>query len=434
MNTETTEATQPEVEQPKPENKIFSDPTTFERAWKLLKKVQWLNKAIVKNPTVPILENLLFDRGAITATDLHTSAMHYTDIKGTFLMPAKKLEAILKKCNKEDVISFKVNPENYMVEILIDGESTFNIAGENVKDFPKLPVCDQIVGEIQGPDDFETMFLMKDYISRDELRPVICCIRIANETLAATNGHWLVTKPTKHLMLHEPEFYTLIGRRAIEMMKDFKHATIKTSEREDMSGGTQRFAIMFKETERAVVTRHCEEKFPDYTQVIPTYQNIILKVDRKTLTSTIDLALETANTNTHQIRLKLINNHNQLIVSSEDLDFKQEFKKKVLHSGLEWKPWKEQELYAIDKEGNEVDAETYKATKYSVDYEMRQREKLIEPTEDQIFEIGFNGKFLLDILKDITEPQITLELAKPNKAAMINRDFLLMPVMLTDFK
>jgi DNA polymerase III sliding clamp (beta) subunit (PCNA family) len=51
-----------------------------------------------------------------------------------------------------------------------------------------------------------------------------------------------------------------------------------------------------------------------------------------------------------------------------------------------------------------------------------------------LFEIGFNGTFLLEFAEDVKEEVLSFEFSAPNRAAIINGNRLVMPVMLTDYR
>ena len=100
-----------------------------------------------------------------------------------------------------------------------------------------------------------------------------------------------------------------------------------------------------------------------------------------------------ANKTTNQVRFKV--SGSELLVSSEDLDFSNEANERL----------------SCDHDGNDI-------------------------------EIGFNAKFLIEILSNLNSKNVFLNLSEPNKAGLIlpdnideNEDItmLVMPVMLNDY-
>ncbi len=129
---------------------------------------------------------------------------------------------------------------------------------------------------------------------------------------------------------------------------------------------------------------HCENEPLNYDQVIPTYYDFV-QFDKKELIQVIKSVLPCANKITHQIRIHF---NGAIFVSAEDLDFSSE---------------------------NNVTIQYSKKT-----------------VKD--FEIGFNGKLLLDCLNSIDGNLIRLySNGDPSKAVVIDNKALLMPVMLNQY-
>ncbi len=142
------------------------------------------------------------------------------------------------------------------------------------------------------------------------------------------------------------------------------------------------------------VTIHCrliEGKYPNYEAVIPKENPFKMVINRTDFLASIRRVSIFANKTTHQVRLKIAGN--ELFVSAEDLDFANE---------------------AIER--------------LSCSY-----------TGDDL-EIGFNSRFLIDMLNNLSSTEISLEMSAPNRAGIIRPSepdeagedilMLVMPVML----
>jgi DNA polymerase III sliding clamp (beta) subunit (PCNA family) len=46
--------------------------------------------------------------------------------------------------------------------------------------------------------------------------------------------------------------------------------------------------------------------------------------------------------------------------------------------------------------------------------------------------IGLNAKFLIQVLKDSKSPEVTLNLSTPNRAAWVDDNFIVMPIMIKE--
>jgi DNA polymerase-3 subunit beta len=142
-----------------------------------------------------------------------------------------------------------------------------------------------------------------------------------------------------------------------------------------------------------IVCRLIDGKYPNYEAVIPKQNPNKLTIDRASFLGAIKRVSVFANKATHQVRLKI--NGSKLAVSAEDLDFA--------------------------NEGHESLTCSYVG-------------------EDM--EIGFNSKFLVEMVGNIDSDEITLEMSAPNRAGIIvpshksnpGEDILMlvMPVMLNN--
>ena len=134
-----------------------------------------------------------------------------------------------------------------------------------------------------------------------------------------------------------------------------------------------------------------DRRYPNYEAVIPKENPNILTIDRVTFYNAVKRVAIFANKTTHQIRLRVAGT--ELNISSEDLDFSNEAFERL-------------------------------SCQYS--------------GEDM--EIGFNSKFLMEMVNNLTSKQINIEMSAPNRAGIIVPQdgqeegeqtlMLVMPVML----
>ena len=118
-----------------------------------------------------------------------------------------------------------------------------------------------------------------------------------------------------------------------------------------------------------------------------------MTIDRNELLSSLKRIAIYANKTTHQVRLKITGS--ELMISAEDLDFSNEASERL----------------SCDHNGEDI-------------------------------EIGFNARFLIEMLGNLDSKDITLQLSAPNRAGIVvpsekdeNEDVLLlvMPVMLNNY-
>ncbi len=364
----------------------------------LLKQLSNINGVITTNPVVPILENFLFEIDktslTVTASDLQTSMITEITIeskeKGSIAVPARILLDTLKNLPDQPV-TFSVDESTYSIEISSDN-GRYKLAGENATDFPKVPAVSNdfsatLSSEVLARAVNNTIFAT----SSDELRPAMTGVYVnlgeKNTTFVATDGHRLVRYRRTDIK-SESGNSIIIPRKALNLLK----ATLPT-ENTDVSIDFNMANAFFKFGNIRMICRLIDERFPDYENVIPSQSTIKMTISRTELLGSLKRISIYANKTTHQVRLKITGS--ELQVSAEDLDFSNEANERL----------------SCEHEGEDI-------------------------------EIGFNAKFLVEMLTNLDTDQIRLNMSAPNKAGVIvpaekdkSEDILMlvMPVMLNQY-
>jgi DNA polymerase III subunit beta len=364
----------------------------------LLKQLSNINGVITSNPVVPILENFLFEIDksnlTVTASDLQTSMITEITVeskeKGSIAVPARILLDTLKNLPDQPV-TFSIDPASYSIEISSDN-GRYKLAGENATDFPKVPSISndfsaQISSEVLAKAVNNTIFAT----SSDELRPAMTGVYVnlgeKNTTFVATDGHRLVRYRRTDIKSDSGNAI-IIPRKALNLLK----ATLPT-ENTDVSIDFNMSNAFFKFGTIRMICRLIDERFPDYENVIPSSNPIKMTISRMDLLGSLRRISIYANKTTHQVRLKITGS--ELQISAEDLDFSNEANERL----------------SCEHEGEDI-------------------------------EIGFNAKFLIEMLSNATADQIRLNMSASNKAGVITpaeKDkgedilMLVMPVMLNQY-
>lgn len=364
----------------------------------LLKQLSNINGVITTNPVVPILENFLFeiDKNSltVTASDLQTSMITEITVeskeKGNIAVPARILLDTLKNLPDQPV-TFSVDESTYSIEISSDN-GRYKLAGENATDFPKVPAVSNdfsaaISSEVLSRAVNNTIFAT----SNDELRPAMTGVYVnlgeKNTTFVATDGHRLVRYRRSDIKSDNGNSI-IIPRKALNLLK----ATLPT-ENTDVSIDFNMSNAFFKFGNIRMICRLIDERFPDYENVIPSVNTIKMTISRTVLLGSLTRISIYANKTTHQVRLKITGS--ELQVSAEDLDFSNEANERL----------------SCEHEGEDI-------------------------------EIGFNARFLIEMLTHLDTDQIRLNMSAPNKAGVIipaekekGEDILMlvMPVMLNQY-
>jgi DNA polymerase-3 subunit beta len=364
----------------------------------LLKQLSNINGVITTNPVVPILENFLFEleKGSltVTASDLQTSMITELQVeskeKGSIAVPARILLDTLKNL-PEQPVTFSIDESTYSVEIISDN-GRYKLSGENATDFPKVPTVSNdfsafISTEVLSRAVNNTIFAT----SNDELRPAMTGVYVSlgdkNTTFVATDGHRLV-RYRRNDVKSDNGASIIIPRKALNLLK----ATLP-SENTEVTVNFNLSNAYFKFNHIRMICRLIDERFPDYENVIPSSNNIKMSIERTDLLGALKRISIYANKTTHQVRLKITGS--ELQISAEDLDFSNEANERL----------------SCEHDGEDI-------------------------------EIGFNAKFLIEMLTNMDSPKIRLTMSAPNKAGVIlpaekdsNEDILMlvMPVMLNQY-
>lgn len=364
----------------------------------LLKQLSNINGVITTNPVVPILENFLFEleKGSltVTASDLQTSMITELNVeskeKGNIAVPARILLDTLKNL-PEQPVTFSIDESTYSIEIISDN-GRYKLSGENATDFPKVPnVSNDFTAEISTEVLSRAVNNTIFATSNDELRPAMTGVYVnlgeKNTTFVATDGHRLV-RYRRTDVKSDNGSSIIIPRKALNLLK----ATLPT-ENQPVNIDFNLSNAFFKFGNIRMICRLIDERFPDYENVIPTQNNIKMTIGRGELLGALKRISIYANKTTHQVRLKITGS--ELQISAEDLDFSNEANERL----------------SCEHEGEDI-------------------------------EIGFNAKFLVEMLTNLDSDQIRLSMSAPNKAGVLHpadKDkhedilMLVMPVMLNQY-
>ena len=363
----------------------------------LLKQLSAINGVITTNPVVPILENFLFEISdgnlTVTASDLQTSMITELQVEakedGSIAIPAKILLETLRNL-PEQPVTFSIDSNTYSIEINSDN-GRYKLAGENATDFPKIPTVSDGYSVNMSSDVLarainNTIFAT----SNDELRPAMTGVYVkldeTNTTFVATDSHRLI-RYRRVDVVADMGHSMIIPRKALTLLK----ATLP-SELTNVNVEFNASNAFFNFNQVKMICRLIDERFPDYENVIPLDNQNTVGVKKDDLLSSLKRIAIYANKTTHQVRLKITGS--ELMVSAEDLDFSNEANERL----------------SCEHDGEDL-------------------------------EIGFNAKFLVEMLANIDSDDITINLSAPNKAGIITPNdkddeedilMLVMPVMLSN--
>ena len=345
---------------------------------------------------MPILDNFLFeiekDALTISASDLETTMITKLAVKaedaGAIAVPARILLDYLKTL-PEQPLTFTIDEAGLGIEISSSyGKS--KVAGFAADEFPKNPEMEG-ASTVTIPSDVLSEAIQKTIFAtgNDDLRPVMSGIFCEFSTdglrFVATDAHKLV-RYTRSDSSADKNSTFIVPKKPLNLLKGLLSSTASEVA---MEFNETNVKIAFDET--VLIARLIDGKYPNYEAVIPKDNPNKMLVGRADLLGSIRRVSIFSNKTTHQVRLRI--SGSELSISAEDLDF-----------------------------ANEAN------------------ERLTCSYEGEDMEIGFNSRFLIDMLNNLDTDDVQLQLSAPNRAGILvpmgsdnsQEDILMlvMPVML----
>lgn len=363
----------------------------------LLKQLQVLGGVINTSNTLPILDNFLFElkdsKLTVSASDLETTMSSTLSVEadedGSIALPARILLDTLKTF-PEQPLTFVVE-DNHTVEIS-SSHGKYAVAYAEGSEFPKSvnledPSSTAMVGDVLATAISKTIFAA----GNDDLRPVMSGVffQFSTEglTFVATDAHKLVKYSRSDVSASQVAEF-IMPKKPLNLLKGI----LAGSEDEVLIEYNESNAkFTFNNTQ--LVCRLIDGKYPNYEAVIPKENPNKLLIDRSQFLSSVRRVSIFSNKTTHQIRLKIAGA--ELNISAEDIDFSN----------------KAEERLSCDYQGDDM-------------------------------QIGFNSRFLTEMLNNLSSDNVQLEMSLPNRAGILTPAdgldegeqiiMLVMPVMLNN--
>ncbi len=365
----------------------------------LLKPIEQIAGVINPKSVLPILDYFLFSlkkgRLTISATDLETSMTTVVNVEsnadGKIAVPSKIILETLKAL-PEQPITFNADTETLNIEIITDS-GRYKLSGQKPDDFPKMPIVDSassisVKASSLGNAISKTIVATGNDEMRQALTGVLFELKKDGINFVATDANRLVrfkntaVKPTEEISF-------VIPKKALNLLK----ASLPNSEDAIAKIDYNKSNAFFSFGEVNLICRLIDEKFPDYKAVIPLENPNKLLINRLEFLGSIRRISIFSNKSTHQVRLKMAGS--SLTVSAEDLDFSNEAKEELgcTYDGVD-------------------------------------------------MEIGFNARFLSDMLATLQSDDVILNMSTANRAGVLvpssqnegeEITMLVMPLMLNTY-
>ncbi len=356
----------------------------------LLNTLQLAAGAVNPNPVLPILNDFLFklkgDNLTITGTNLETTIVCNLKVmageEGIIAVPAKIILETLRALPDQPILFF-VDTDTQGI-LLRSSYGEYRLAGDNPDDFPTIPeAADPKSLEIPANILYRAITNTIFATGNDELRlamtGVYFEITSSKAIFVATDAHKLV-KYTYHNISTEIEASLIMPKKGYNLLKNAlpDQGVVK------MVFDKKNVFYSFNDT--MVICRLIDAKYPDYNAVIPVENPNLLTISRRDFQNSLKRISIYSNKSTNQVLLNL--SDNSLTISAQDIDFSNE--------ATEQMPC----IYDGDP-----------------------------------MTIGFNAKFLIEMLGILESDDVSLELSKSSRAGILlpseqqDGEYLLMLVM-----
>ena len=337
------------------------------------KALQQVQSAISHKITLPILSNFLIetenDQVKITGTDLElgVSVKVKANIQepGMITIPARKFTDMIREFPESEV--HIAQKKNQVIHIDC-ANAHFKLMGLPPEEFPKFPTLEQKWVLVTEQGLIKNMLRITSFaMSNDETRFVLngVLVHVKGKTveIVATDGRRLAY--ARRILKESTGFEkdVILPKKTVW---ELNKALLEEGELAVNFGETQ---VLFTFGNTIMLSRVLEGEFPSYDQVIPKESKEKIKMNREQFLFATKRA--------------------SLLTSQESQSIKLEFfRDKVIFSksSPEWGEVREE--MPVSNEGNELS-------------------------------IGFNPTYLMDVLKQLSDPEIFLELTSPDKPGVI---------------
>lgn len=367
---------------------------TIERAT-LLRCLSHVQSVVERRNTIPILSNVLIEAASggalrVMATDLdlqvvETLSAVSVEQAGAITVSAHLLFDIARKLPEGSQVSLDAADNRMVVKA---GRSRFQLPTLPRDDFPmivegELPTSFEIPAATLAQLIDRTRFAISTEETRYYLNGIFLHVSDEEMKAAATDGHRLARFTIARPDGAEGMPDVIVPRKCVGELRKLLEEALDTNVLVDLSASKIRFT-MGGEHGVVLTSKLIDGTFPDYTRVIPTGNDKLLKVDPKTFFQGVDRVATIATEKTRAVKMALDTDRVTLSVTSPD---------------------------------NGTAAEEVPA-QYSSDG----------------FEIGFNANYLKDILGQIEGDTVELHLADAAAPTLIRQDekspalYVLMPM------
>lgn len=363
----------------------------------LLNALNMVFGAVPNKPTIQVLNNFAIrlegNALEISATDLDLGIRVKLDVlgesDGAVVVNARKLLDLVKSLIDPKIETITVEVVDYLVTVRWSEHGKASITGFDVSDFPPLPDVEDGGSFQLSKSELEflaskTAFAVSTDQTRMSLNGVFVEVKDGKLVMVATDGHRLGKA------FVELENATL-EKGVIVPPKPIQFALKSVSGESNIEVRISDTYVLFASEGVQIISKLIEGPYPKYEAVIPVKFERTVQVNRVEFFNKITTVCSMSNARTRMIRLQLDGNQMELFANDANIGGDSTEALSVIHEG----------------EGT--------------------------------FCIGFNGQYLLEVLKLCQSDEVVFKMNGPISACVIepvgsdiNSMFLLMPLRVVD--
>ena len=348
----------------------------------ILKGLQRIQGVVEKKNTMPILSNMLLtadDKGVeIVATDLEIGLRGryaaVVDKPGAVTVSAKKMYEIVRELPAEDV-QIKVEDGNWVK--IVSGQSQFKLVALPKDEFPALPDVSEdgmiaIEGETLREMIKKTLYSVGENDARYVLNGLFVHMTPAksglNIRMVGTDGHRLSMIDRVIDAKHKEESM-IIPKKA---MMELRRLLEEDSSTAELRLGFSKNHALFKRDGLVMVSKLIDGNYPNYLQVVPTKSTKKVAVSKDVFTHAVKRVSILSKEKTNAVKLQL--EKDRLVLSTNNPEVGEA-----------------KEELSVDYKGEEIT-------------------------------IGFNSRYLMDVLMAMDRANIALELSDALSPCLITEE------------
>lgn len=361
----------------------------------LSKALNTVSKAVSSKTTIPILKGIMLQTSAdgtltLSASDLELSIEKKIDVQveseGSIVVFSKLFGDIIRKLPNEEIL---IEEKENNTVLIKTSSSEFTIVGIETDEFPELKELDEVTGTITFEKQIFKDMVRKTSFSAsvDETRGVIVGVLLEIEpdsvNMVALDGFRMAV--TRQAMEHDQADKIIIPAKILnEVNKILSESEEEEGSIQLIMGRKQAVALM---DSTKIVIRLLEGEFIKYKDIIPQVSPTTVHIGRTALLNSIERASLLAKEGKNNLIKLTLTNNLVTITSRSD-------------------------------EGNV-------------------KEELIMEKTGEDLEIGFNSKYVIDVLKAIDDDEIKMEFNSSTTPCLVRPiegnsfEYLILPVRIT---